>query len=234
LGKSSGDNWRKKMTNIIQRAFGRLTRKAEGEFEVVIIDEFTREERNVKKTNVEVRTGSLYPKQGDLMQVARYCFGSSGSIYTPARVVGSWFQGFGKVYIDMVDWRIPQIRSMDKFYEAFKSPLRCEVEEYKRVKAEEKRLQREGVDYEVILVDSERTPLARKAMSASGEDKSFMLSNYQIGMSPFPETLDANLLFGDIGGLLRDELIVDAVLHPLVGLPKVLVKEGKGKTILDL
>jgi hypothetical protein len=70
-------------------------------------------------------------------------------------------------------------------------------------------------------------------MAAHEDCKPFTLYDYQIGMSPFPENFGADDLFGDINGLTRDSLLVEAVLHPLVGLPKVLVREGKGRTVLD-
>jgi hypothetical protein len=215
--------------DAIRNAFKR--KKAKGEFEVVVIDGLTREESELCKTNVKVRTYGLCPKTGDLMQVVRHCFGGSGSFYTPARVVRYNRTGLPKVYIDMTDWEIPHVRGIDNLYWHFKSPIECTTEEQKRLQEAERQLQRQGIDYEVVLVDSERMPFAIKRMSASREP--LALWDYQPGMSPFPECLNADSLFGEIGGLSRDKIIVDAVLHPLIGLPIVLVREGKGRTILD-
>lgn len=212
------------MLEGFKASLSRFKRRAEGEFDVVIIDEFNRSQRNVKGSNVEVRTGFLYPKEGDLMQVARYCFGGGGSRYTPARVIRDMSTGLPRVYIDLFDWKIPQIRAMDEFYEQFKSPLSGE-EAYKQVRQTEERFRRHGIDYELILVDVQMKELAKRVMSALKEFRPCALYDYQIGISPFKETVNGDDLFGEIAGLKRDQLIVQAVLHPLVGLPKVLVRK---------
>jgi len=221
------------MLDVINAMLGRMRKKAEGQFDVIIIDEFSRTEKDIKGTNVQARTGFLFPKQGDLIQVARYCLGGSGSVYTPVRIVEQSFHtNSPKVYVDLMDWKIPQIRTIGEKYRHFQSPLAGE-QEYVKLQEEERRLRREGLDYELVLVDSSLHPTQTKRMSASGEYKPSFLFNYQIGLSPFPETLNGDNYFGEFAGLKRKNLLVEAVLHPLVGLPKVLLKQGVGKTILD-
>lgn len=198
------------MIELLKQKLSSLKRTTEGEFDVVFIDESTREESF--PTNIEVRKGYLYPKQGDLMQVARYTLGGCGSVYTPARVaLGP--TGLPKIFIDLTDWKIPQIRALDKLYEFFKSEIGAK-------NVEEARREEEKSDYELILVDSERKPLVKRIMCASGEREQFTLYNYETGKSP-----SQNLDLSFVSRLNKDNLIVDAVLHPLIGLPKVLIKE---------
>jgi hypothetical protein len=145
LGKSSGELRRKRLREVIRQSLNSFRRKAEGEFEVVVIDAFTRKENLPAEVHVRVRTGNLYPKQGDLMQVARYAIGGSGSVYTPARVIRDPINGLPKVYLDLFDWKIPQIRDLDNLYGHFKSEI-CSGKEFVRQKTEEDILRRNGVD----------------------------------------------------------------------------------------
>lgn len=195
-----------------------------GRFNVSIIDEYSRDEHSMKDTNVVVQNEGLYPKNGDLMQVARYCHGGEGSIYTPARMIETTRGAIPNIYIDLTDWKIPQIKEIGEKYETFLSPI--SGEEYDKGKREECNLRKEGIYYEIVLLNSNGEVVESKKMSTDKEHL-WVLSNYQVDKHPsLRVTGNIEHFFTEIGGKTRDKLLVDAVLHPLVGLPKVLLREA--------
>ncbi|MFZ5954920.1 MAG: hypothetical protein ACOYT4_00690 [Nanoarchaeota archaeon] len=214
------------MKNLLQNFLPWVEEKNEN-FQVKIIDGTTREERNFEETNIETRNYGMYPKTGDWIQIARYAVRGPESIYIPARVVITKENPI--VYIDLMDWKMPIVHNADS-YSNFISPASCE-KGYMALKEEEERLRGKGVGYEIILRDAFEKTIAIKRMPFLKNYWELTLTNYQAGKPPFPELFNSDDLFDEINGLSKEELIVEAVLHPIVGLPKVLVLDVEEKDI---
>lgn len=194
-------------------------------YEATFIDERSRKRMRERNSNLRTRKFGLMPKSGDLMEVSRHCFGGSGSYFVPVRM------GFSNYYdekvasfdLDLMDsWRqseIPAIMSLRQ-YDDFR--------EFSRTEEEIERLRAQNVfgRYEVVLVKngSTRVHEETREIPCSDSDPVKYLFNFIPGRLLVQGIVDMGRSFPPLIEIPARSLIVQAVLHPLFGLPKVLLQ----------
>ena len=188
----------------------------------VFIDERTRKESNPGNSNLFTKEFGLAPKTGDYMEMGRGCFAGSGTYFVPVRQLpGQLYRNDNKVsfVLDMVDsWGCSPIGN-GRAYDDFR--------EFGLGEGEVSDLKGENVPdrCKIVLVDGdfsvryEETGVFEQGKGKTG------LYNFFPGKVPFFETFYPEDKFSFACGVPGDDLRVRAVLHPLYGLPKVLLQE---------
>jgi len=216
------------MANRFSWLFREIQTTPELPYQVVFIDGTTRKKYDLESSNLRVRNHGLYPKTKDLMQVTRYGVMSTESVYTPVRIAtDSIFSDDFKVCVDLTDWQILQIRRWGERYNAFLSTVDVSGTVFEEAKRREESLVKEGIDYELLLLDSRGKLIRREGMHKTIESP-WTLYGYEQGYAPDIDALSGFSLSKEV---IMGRALVEAVLHPLVGVPLVLLRQRKGENI---
>ena len=188
----------------------------------VFIDERTRKESNPGNSNLFTKEFGLAPKTGDYMEMGRGCFAGSGTYFVPVRQhPGQLYRTDNKVsfVLDMVDsWGDSPI-SDGRRYDGFR--------EFELDEGEVSDLKEKNVPdcCKIVLVGDDLLRRYEETRAFEQGKGRAGLYNFFPGHMPFFETLHPEEKFSPVCGVPVDALMVRAVLHPLYGLPKVLLQE---------
>ena len=186
-----------------------------------VINDLTREQKPMEETRARFRIQEAHPKAGDLIEVRVGGFSGSTCYYLPARVTHADHRA--TLYIDLTDFHMDCLKDLrDKYLwlTTGNSTTATEV----AITADGRASKEEGIDYELLLLEGQQE-IDRKGMGFKDKaDPRYELHHYIPGLAPFSQIRNGDKELDTIGGLTRSQVIVEAVLHPLFGLPKVLVK----------
>jgi hypothetical protein len=207
----------------------RREEKAEGlidarflRYNPIFINEIDRKKETMPYSRYRTRTNGLMVKTGDFIEVAKGSFVDPSSHYVPIRMKYQDIQSRNPVFtLDMLDaWgqsstigQLNDARRYDSFTELFH-------ENFEELVAENI-----FGACQFILVDDKLRVLYEEKRKFKEENAITGLLNFFKNRYPFPDVLDPSESFSPLNEIPVEELVVEAVLHPLYGLPKILLRE---------